>query len=103
MMPEIMNVMRIAAQNGEPALRPLEYNYPNQGYGNVKDQFMLGNNILVAPVITEKNERTIVLPPGKWLYKNKTWKGGRTYSLRLDLKDLPVFIRAGQNGLKDYW
>src|SRR4051794_8957042 len=41
-LPMLMQVMREAAQTGEPALRPLEYDFPDQGYMEVKDQFMLG-------------------------------------------------------------
>ena len=40
-----------AHKTGEPILRALEYNYPNQGFAEVKDVFMLGEDILVAPII----------------------------------------------------
>jgi len=93
MMPQMMQVLQTAAKNGEPALRPLEYNYPNKGYENIKDEFMLGDAILVAPVVTDKDERAVVLPPGKWLYQNKEWKGGKTYSLKVGLNDVPIFIK----------
>lgn len=93
MMPQLMEIMRTAAITGEPALRPLEYNYPNHGYENIKDQFMLGADILVAPVVTENDERNIVLPPGEWIYKNKKIKGGKTYLLKIELNELPVFIK----------
>ena len=96
MMPQLMEIMRAAAITGEPALRPMEYNYPNRGYENIKDQFMLGDDILVAPVVTEKDERNIVLPPGEWIYKNKKWKGGSTYQLKVDLNEVPVFIKKGK-------
>ncbi|MEO7835030.1 MAG: glycoside hydrolase family 31 protein, partial [Ginsengibacter sp.] len=73
MMPQIMEVMRNSAKTGAPALRPLSYNYPDKDYENIKDEFMMGDNILVAPVVTENDERTIVLPPGDWYYQNKKW------------------------------
>ncbi len=38
---------------------------------------MLDDGILVAPVITGKDERNVVLPPGLWVYQNKEWKGGK--------------------------
>jgi len=66
--PEILTLARQAAQTGEPIVRPLEYLYPDQGYVGVVDQFMLGENILVAPV-TEKGatSRAIRFPAGSWL------------------------------------
>jgi alpha-glucosidase (family GH31 glycosyl hydrolase) len=93
MMPMIMDVMRNSAKTGAPALRPLSYAYPNKGYENIKDQFMMGDDIMVAPVVTESNERAIVLPPGDWFYQNKKWKGGKTYQVKVAINELPVFIK----------
>jgi alpha-glucosidase (family GH31 glycosyl hydrolase) len=52
---------------------------------------MLGDEMLVAPVVSEKDERKVVLPPGKWKYKNKIWEGGKTYTIYAGLNELPVF------------
>jgi len=64
---EILSLARDAARTGEPIVRPLEYEYPHQGYVDVADQFLLGDKILVAPVL-EKGavKRSIHFPPGKW-------------------------------------
>ena len=35
------------------------------------------DDILVAPVVTEHDERIIVLPSGDWYFQNKKWKGGK--------------------------
>lgn len=61
----ILNTAKESAKTGEPIMRPLEYEYPHQGYSNVKDQFLIGKSLLVAPV-TSKNKRTkkIKIPPG---------------------------------------
>lgn len=96
MMPQLMEMMRMAAKTGEPVVRPLEYNYPYQGYENIKDEFMLGDDILIAPVVTENDERSIMLPPGQWIYQNKKWKGGKTYQLKVGLNEVPVFNRMNK-------
>ncbi len=59
---------------------------------------MLGEDILVAPVITKgQTERTIALPNGKWLgYDGKTYEGGKTITLRVSLSDIPYFERMDQ-------
>ncbi|WOO43580.1 glycoside hydrolase family 31 protein [Rubellicoccus peritrichatus] len=55
------------ARIGEPILRPLEYNYPHQGYLEVKDQFMLGDSVLVAPVVESgAYQRKVHFPTGRW-------------------------------------
>lgn len=94
MLPNIMAAMRHAAQTGEPALQSLAYAYPGKSYEHIKDQFMMGADMLVAPVVTEKDERTVVLPPGDWYYQNKKWKGGKTYRINVALNELPVFIKS---------
>lgn len=93
LMPELVKVLKHSSQTGEPALRPLEYNYPNQGYSDIKDEFMLGENILVAPVLTEKDERQVVLPKGQWMYQNKKYEGAKTYTLKAALNELIFFTR----------
>lgn len=64
---EILALARDAAHTGEPIVRPLEYEYPHQGYVDIIDQFLLGKKILVAPVLEKgATKRSIHFPPGKW-------------------------------------
>lgn len=65
---EILDIARHAARTGEPIIRHLAYSFPDEGYEMVNDQFMLGDDILVAPVV-EKGARTrkVHFPTGKWL------------------------------------
>ena len=55
-----------ARVNGEPILRPLAYGFPDGGYENVKDQFLMGDDLLVAPMITKGTARTVRIPSGQW-------------------------------------
>jgi alpha-glucosidase (family GH31 glycosyl hydrolase) len=65
---KILRLVRESARTGEPILRHLEYEYPGLGYENVTDQFLLGSDILVAPVITKGAvRRSISFPPGTWV------------------------------------
>lgn len=91
MMPYIMSTLRNAARTGEPAVRPLAYNFPDRGYEEVIDQFMLGDSLLIAPILTDVNTRKVVLPPGDWYYQNRKWKGGKEYTVTAGLSELPVF------------
>ena len=93
-MPIIMNLVENAAENGEPIVRPMDYVFPAEKFEHIKDQFMLGDNILVAPVLQKGvSSRLVVLPKGMWRWKGKTYNGNRTIDVRVDLDDLPVFIR----------
>ena len=87
----IMQVIAHSVQTGEPVLRPLEYNFPNQNLAQIKDQFMIGDKLMVAPVVTEGFERKVVLPKGKWRYKNKTITGGKIMQFKVPLDELLFF------------
>ena len=93
---KILSLVADAQKTGEPILRTLEYNYPNQGFAEIKDAFMLGENILVAPVIVKgQTERTVALPKGQWRgYDGKLYEGGKTVTLSVSLSDLPYFEKV---------
>lgn len=92
-LPQMMQVLRASARSGEPAVRPLCYNYPGSGYEKINDQYMFGTDLLIAPIVTESDTRQVILPDGKWMYRGKEWKGGKTYSLTVALNEIAVFER----------
>jgi len=64
---EILSLARASSRSGEPMVRALEYAYPHQGYAGIKDQFLLGESILVAPVLDKgARSREVVFPEGTW-------------------------------------
>ncbi len=91
--PTIMSLAEQAAETGEPIVRSMEYVFPNAGYENVKDQFFLGSNILVAPVLQkQQSKRKIILPNGKWQgFNGQIYAGDTTIELSIDLNTLPYF------------
>jgi len=65
--PEILRLARASAASGEPIIRALEYEYPGLGYGAITDQFLLGRDVLVAPVVEQgARSRDVVFPAGRW-------------------------------------
>jgi alpha-glucosidase len=89
--PAIMEVLRQSAATGEPALRPLEYNYPQQGYAGVQDQFLMGDKLMVAPVVTSSNTRTVLIPKGKWRFRGKIIQGPLKQTIEAAPDELPVY------------
>lgn len=92
----IMSLVRESASSGEPIVRHMEYQYPHCGYEKIVDQFMLGNDMLVAPVV-EKGQvvKKVVLPEGKWIYcDGKEYEGGRTVEVSAPLEVLPYFTKV---------
>lgn len=93
--PIIMELVDKAAKTGEPIVRSMEYEFPNHGYYNIKDQFMLGSNILVAPILEKgQAKRLVTLPKGKWVYDGKTYKGGDIVEINVTIFDIPIFQKS---------
>ena len=84
-----------ASKTGEPIARHMEYAFPHQGYGQINDQFMLGDEILVAPVLTKgARSRQVVFPAGKWQdEKGKVFQGPSRREVDAPLERLPWFKR----------
>ncbi|MDD6884849.1 MAG: glycoside hydrolase family 31 protein [Eubacteriales bacterium] len=93
---EILRLVRSAEKSGEPILRALEYNDPHKGYAAITDQFMLGEDILVAPVVTKgTRERRVVFPEGQWKDENgRIYSGNTVQVLPAPLEKLLWFHRC---------
>lgn len=95
---EIIALVDSATETGEPIIRCLEYNDPHQGFEAVNDEFMLGENILVAPVIVQgARERNVVFPKGKWNdSEGNIYEGRNSYVVSAPLEKLPWFRRIDE-------
>jgi len=102
MTPYMYTLCHEASQTGIPAVRGLVLEYPNDPvtWGDaVKYEFLLGKDLLVAPVYKPEDKRdSIYLPEGKWFdfWDGKAYDGKTTlmnYPAPLD--KLPLFVRAG--------
>ena len=89
------------AKYGLPLVRPLNFNGDNPGekYANVQDEYMWGEEVLVAPVMTEgARSRKVLFPAGEWINWNNPslrYKGGSTATVQAPLGTLPLFVKAG--------
>jgi len=90
---EIMKLAMESASSGEPMVRNLEYEFPGKGYEEIKDQFMLGDKILVAPVVKKgERSRDVVFPPGKWKGDDGiTITGPAKIKIKVPLERLPWY------------
>ncbi len=68
----------------------------------IKDQFMVGDNLLVAPLFAGEVERTVVLPKGKWFdfYTGELAGEGEIITVSPG-KQIPVFVKDG--GIVPLW
>lgn len=100
LLPYIYSGFYESTQSGLPLARTLAIDYTSDE--NIYDrrfqnQFMFGDSILVAPVISTAEMAEVYLPAGDWyrLSSDKKFSGNQTVAVVSPLTDLPVFIKAG--------
>ncbi len=86
------------AEDGTPMLRALVLDFSDDPMTvNIDDEYMLGRNILVAPVFSSDPVRKVYLPAGTaWLdlHHHKWYGGGRTVEISTPIDITPVFLRG---------
>lgn len=101
LMPYLYTRFWRASVADEPVVRPLFYDFPDDpGARAIDDSFMLGPDLLVAPVLEPgARDRLVYLPahPGGWhdLRDGTAYAGGAGVRVPAPLGRLPVFARAG--------
>lgn len=98
--PYVMRLMRDAHEYGDPPMRPLFYDFPEDAHAwTVEDAFMFGPDLLVAPVLHPgSTQREIYLPSGaQWteVWSNRTFVGGQSIRVDAPLERIPLFLRDG--------
>jgi alpha-glucosidase len=99
LMPYLYTTLEEAHRTGVPPFRPLLLNYQDDpSTYNLDDQFMVGNDLLVAPIVKpDVTRRLVYLPAGSWYdyWTNKKYAGGTMISVDAPLDVVPLFVRAG--------
>lgn len=99
LLPYLYDLMHEAEVTGIPMMRPLVLEYEeDENVRNRNDEFMLGDRILIAPVVEQgAREKLVYLPKGGWY---DYWTGekveGECFFVRKAPLDLcPVYVKAG--------
>ncbi len=103
MFPYIYTAAREAYDTGVSMCRPLYYDNPEDANAyKYEDEYMFGNDILVAPIVTPADadktvRRTVWLPEGKWwnVCRSKMMDGNVTFTDAYGQEDIPYFYKAG--------
>lgn len=89
------------ALNGWPLARPLDFHGDNPGekYAFIDDEYLWGDNVLIAPVLKKgARSRKVIFPAGTWIDYNRpsiSYRGGSTATVKAPLDELPMFVRKG--------
>jgi alpha-D-xyloside xylohydrolase len=85
-------------REGVPPFRALVVDYPeDKNVLNIWDEYMIGDNVLAAPLADSANTRSVYLPKGNWydFNTNKLYAGGQSYNIATGLDQIPLFIKEG--------
>lgn len=99
LLPYIYDLMYKGEKDGLPLIRPLVLHYSeDKNVHDLNDEFLLGENILVAPVVEQgKNYRAIYVPEGSWIdyWTKKEVKGGKVILKDAPIDICPMYIKKG--------
>jgi len=95
--PYFYTLAEIAEKRGLPIIRHLFLHYPNDPKViNIDDEFLIGEKILVAPVVKKgAREREVYLPEGIWIdfWSGEKFVGKQTYKVSAPLEKIPIFVK----------
>jgi alpha-glucosidase len=105
LLPYLYNLFYQAGRTGAPVMRPLVWHYPQDSNTfNLNDQFMLGPDLLAAPILAPgQTARSVYLPKGTWYRwrpgtnssEVESFEGPAHVTADAPLDELPLFVRGG--------
>jgi alpha-glucosidase len=106
LMPFLYTLVWDTCHTGHPFIRPLFWQEPSDTrLWDIDDSFMVGDALLVAPILEEGNRsRSVILPRGEWydFWNNTEAENDQMFSngpgkveITAPLDEIPVLVRAG--------
>ena len=100
LIPYFYDLFRIAEKDGSPIMRPLFYEYQSDKRTyDISDEFLVGDSILVAPIVEKgKRRRIVYIPHGsKWIdyWSGEEYEGGQYIVKSAPLDTCIMFVKEG--------
>jgi alpha-glucosidase len=99
LLPFLYTTLEEAHRTGVPLFRPLVLNYQtDENTLDIDDQYMVGSDLLAAPVLLQGGtNRRVYLPPGDWydFWNGEKHAGGTMIQVEVPLETTPLFARGG--------
>lgn len=99
LLPYIFASAMEAAETGLPVVRPLVLEYQDDPVvRDMDDEYLLGDDLLVCPVLDGETETDVYLPRGEWVdFWDRTYAIGPQFTReRVPLDTVPLYLRAGR-------
>jgi len=99
LLPFLYTVLEESHRTGMPMFRPLLLNYQeDENTLGIDDEFMIGDDLLVAPILKPNlTARLVYLPPGVWFdyWTGARHEGGSMIRVEAPLETVPLLVRGG--------
>lgn len=101
LMPYLLEASATTTATGAPVMRPMVMQFPEDPACRTLDaQYLLGEDLVVAPVMDASGEVDVYLPAGRWVHLLDgelvdATAGGRFLRRRYDVHSLGLFAREG--------
>jgi alpha-D-xyloside xylohydrolase len=87
-----------SCHQGHPLMRPLFFEYPNDLVSwLIEDEYLLGSNLLIAPLLEISLQRPVYLPPGEWIdYQSSVqYSGGQWHIIESGKIPCIILVKSG--------
>lgn len=99
LIPYLYALLYQASKTGHPIIRPLLFEYQDDpNTYTIQDEFLVGEFILVAPVVRENSHsRLVYLPRGEWIdyWSDSKHQGPAYKEVDAPIDRAPIFIKSG--------
>jgi alpha-glucosidase len=98
----LQQLVRECKESGIPVMRPLFYHYDEAWCYTEKTEYLLGGELLIAPILEDgKRSRLVRLPDDHWihLFTGERFQGG-DLEIEASIEEIPVFVRDSEEGRK---
>ena len=98
LIPYIVEQANLSSETGLPLMRALLLDYPeDMNVYPIFDQYLFGEDLLVAPIISEgETTRVVYLPKGNWIniFTKECFEGEQEYTMKASTKEIIVLKKA---------
>lgn len=97
LIPYLYTYAHISSQTGHPMMRAMVLEFEDDEETHELDtQYLLGRELLIAPVLNRKGESRVYLPAGRWIYfwDDSEHDGPRWIERVVPLSEIPIFVRG---------
>ncbi|WP_393968618.1 glycoside hydrolase family 31 protein [Enterococcus thailandicus] len=96
LLPYIYDQAVKSVTNKVPLMRAMQIDYPLENFEDCYDQFMFGESLLIAPIVTESaTSRQVTFPRGTWIdfWTKEKVAGGQTIIVHAEMNQIPVYVK----------